>query len=503
MAVPSVSSLPEVNQVLAAPVNVASILEAPAAAPKKPVTHLVAMTETPVPAAADDSTEALRKEAARLQEQLSAMLFAEAPAAKPVAPVQQPVPHVDAKSISAATSKIFELTKAEATASLPKIEQATRPIEPLKVTPIAPKPSAPSSADEEQVKIPSWLEPLARNATAPMTPPVAVTPDTSEAQVAGESYDFENQEAHGSAASSEAEAPNFGTRLLDDEKSTASAEKSSGGKTGLLIGAIAAGLLLAAGGGWWFARQSASKSVNAASAASQPATSPNAEQGTQFLASTSQPNTANKNFSNPAPVNAPASNSVAPTTTPVVEVQKIPSSRESAKQNVGNSSTSAASRASEPVEQTKKRALGSVHLAAPTVKGGKAGNTGEGEPGFAMEGGSAMSAESLNGGLAASHGKQPSAPVPVGGEVKPARLISSVQPLYPQLARSQRLAGDVRIDALIDENGRVNAMKVVSGPVLLHQAAMDSLHQWKYQPASLDGKPVPMHLTVTIQFRLQ
>jgi protein TonB len=91
----------------------------------------------------------------------------------------------------------------------------------------------------------------------------------------------------------------------------------------------------------------------------------------------------------------------------------------------------------------------------------------------------------------------------VGGEVKPVQLISSVPPTYPQLARSQRISGDVKIDALIDENGRVTAMKVVSGPVLLHQAAMDSLHQWKYRPASLDGKAVSMHLVVTVQFRLQ
>jgi protein TonB len=45
-------------------------------------------------------------------------------------------------------------------------------------------------------------------------------------------------------------------------------------------------------------------------------------------------------------------------------------------------------------------------------------------------------------------------------------------------------------------------MKVVSGPTLLQQAATDALKQWKYQPATLDGKPVAMHLTVTIQFRL-
>ena len=59
------------------------------------------------------------------------------------------------------------------------------------------------------------------------------------------------------------------------------------------------------------------------------------------------------------------------------------------------------------------------------------------------------------------------------------------------------------MDALIDANGRVTTMKIVSGPTLLHQAAMDALRQWKYQAATLDGKTVPMHLTVTLQFRLQ
>jgi len=82
-------------------------------------------------------------------------------------------------------------------------------------------------------------------------------------------------------------------------------------------------------------------------------------------------------------------------------------------------------------------------------------------------------------------------------------LISSVSPIYPVLAKNQHVSGDVRVDALIDANGRVTTMKVISGPTLLHQAAMDALGKWKYQPAALDGKPVPMHLTVTLQFRLQ
>jgi protein TonB len=82
-------------------------------------------------------------------------------------------------------------------------------------------------------------------------------------------------------------------------------------------------------------------------------------------------------------------------------------------------------------------------------------------------------------------------------------LISSAPPSYPALARTQHISGDVRIDALIDATGRVTTMKVVSGPALLHQAAMDALRRWRYEAATLDGKPVAMHLTVTLQFRLQ
>jgi TonB family protein len=79
--------------------------------------------------------------------------------------------------------------------------------------------------------------------------------------------------------------------------------------------------------------------------------------------------------------------------------------------------------------------------------------------------------------------------------------VLAVLPGYPLLAKNQHLEGDVRVDAVIDVNGRVTATKAVSGPVLLQQAAVDALRQWKYRPATLNGKPVPMHLSVTIRFR--
>jgi protein TonB len=71
------------------------------------------------------------------------------------------------------------------------------------------------------------------------------------------------------------------------------------------------------------------------------------------------------------------------------------------------------------------------------------------------------------------------------------------------MARTQRVSGDVTIDALIDVNGRVSTMRVVSGPALLHEAAMSAVRQWKYQAAMLNGIPTATHLNVTVQFRLQ
>ncbi len=87
--------------------------------------------------------------------------------------------------------------------------------------------------------------------------------------------------------------------------------------------------------------------------------------------------------------------------------------------------------------------------------------------------------------------------------MRPARLVSSAPPVYPPLARSQRVEGDVTVDALIDATGRMTTIKVISGPVLLQQAAVAAVQLWKYEPATLNGGAVPMHVTVIVKFRLR
>jgi periplasmic protein TonB len=144
--------------------------------------------------------------------------------------------------------------------------------------------------------------------------------------------------------------------------------------------------------------------------------------------------------------------------------------------------------------------LGEVRLATPSVN--RAANSAEGG-----EAAPSIDASQPSSGapftLSAPHSNEPTAPLPIGGDVVSAKLLKSVPPVYPSAARTQRVGGDVKIDALIDVSGSVSTMKVISGPTLLHQAAMFAVKQWKYEPAKLDGNPTPMHLTVIVQFRLQ
>ena len=101
---------------------------------------------------------------------------------------------------------------------------------------------------------------------------------------------------------------------------------------------------------------------------------------------------------------------------------------------------------------------------------------------------------------------QPAAPKPenaVGGVVRPAKMTFSVPPAYPFLAQKQHVGGSVVLNAEILANGKVGQVKIISGPILLQQASIDAVKQWRYQPAMLDGKATASQVTVTLQFHAQ
>ena len=101
---------------------------------------------------------------------------------------------------------------------------------------------------------------------------------------------------------------------------------------------------------------------------------------------------------------------------------------------------------------------------------------------------------------AAARARARTAPVRVGGQIKPPTKIKDVKPVYPAIARSARVAGAVVIEATIGEDGKVVDAKVVRSIPLLDQAALDAVQQWEYMPTLLNGVPVPVLVTVTINF---
>ncbi len=84
--------------------------------------------------------------------------------------------------------------------------------------------------------------------------------------------------------------------------------------------------------------------------------------------------------------------------------------------------------------------------------------------------------------------------------VEPAKLLRSVQPVYPPDAMRNYITGDVRMEAEVDAAGRVGAMKILVGPEALRQAAKDALKQYEYAPATQGGKAVASKVVVTVKF---
>ena len=462
-------------------------------------------------APSESSTDGLKLEANRLQEQLSALLFSDQKESE--AKFSVPVVPPSKQELGDAAAKILEIVNEEpASANVPAIA-AKGDLGSAQTAPQVTQ-AAKSSFDSEEVQIPAWLQPLARNADVHVPPKEEGANDSSN-----DSDDSQALETPDSAPSQEPAATTtprkptsaprhkasvavFGNSLLGESTPELSKPQGSGKKLWLTI---AAGLILAAASGAWYFRDSVGlprASSNPSQSNSLTSTVPPitpavaAVNGAQNPATATRSSVANEPSEAPVPISSPAQGKVQP----AAITERIPKANLGAGAGPENSI-----QVVEP--EPKKPSLGKVRLAKPKI--GRSPNVSANsaiEPTFELSGDAVSAGEVSLGGNFADTTNQPAAPAApaaLGGDVKPARMISSVTPIYPALAKSQHIAGSVRLDALVDANGRVTTMKVVSGPSLLHQAAMDALRQWKYQPATLNGKPVPMHLTVTIQFRLQ
>lgn len=95
-------------------------------------------------------------------------------------------------------------------------------------------------------------------------------------------------------------------------------------------------------------------------------------------------------------------------------------------------------------------------------------------------------------------------PYRVGDQVTRPEKIAGVPPIYTEEARKAGVTGVVILEAIIDERGDVVNLKVLKGlPKGLDQAALDAVKGWKFKPATLEGKPVKVYYTLTVNFTIE
>ncbi len=91
-----------------------------------------------------------------------------------------------------------------------------------------------------------------------------------------------------------------------------------------------------------------------------------------------------------------------------------------------------------------------------------------------------------------------------GGDVTEPRLVYRVEPAYPETARKVHIEGVAILQAIISGSGNVEDIQVVKSiNPLLDAEAVRAVKQWRYRPATLNGRPVRVYLTVTVEFRLR
>jgi protein TonB len=98
--------------------------------------------------------------------------------------------------------------------------------------------------------------------------------------------------------------------------------------------------------------------------------------------------------------------------------------------------------------------------------------------------------------------QKPRAPASVSQGVMNGMLVFKPAPLYPPIALATRTGGTVILEAIISKSGAIENLRVVSGPGLLRQAALDAVRRWRYRPYLLDGQPVEVETTVNVVFTL-
>ncbi len=98
--------------------------------------------------------------------------------------------------------------------------------------------------------------------------------------------------------------------------------------------------------------------------------------------------------------------------------------------------------------------------------------------------------------------KPPTAPLHISSGVSDGMLLAPIRPAYPAIARAAHVEGSVVVEAVISKAGVIERLHVVSGPPMLQNAALDAIREARYRPYRLNGEPVEVQTTITVNFRI-
>jgi TonB family protein len=86
---------------------------------------------------------------------------------------------------------------------------------------------------------------------------------------------------------------------------------------------------------------------------------------------------------------------------------------------------------------------------------------------------------------------------------QPERLAEAVPPSYPALAQHMNVQGSVVLQALIGADGRIQNLRVISGPQILAMAAQQAVREWQFKPVYQNGQAVETRATITVSFSIK
>jgi TonB family protein len=166
-----------------------------------------------------------------------------------------------------------------------------------------------------------------------------------------------------------------------------------------------------------------------------------------------------------------------------------------------------ASNSSRPVSEMQTQMMNDQLTAPRMISGDMKKETAEAAPPPVALGSGA--AEGLGGGAMApvfNGHSQPvvtsARPVAISSGVANGMLIQKTPPVYPNIAKTARVSGTVDLEATISKTGTIKDLKVVKGPVMLREAALDAVRTWRYKPYKLNNEPTDVETMISVVFTL-